>query len=113
MIGFLFVASSSSSWSSLRRLSACPGVHRVLHRAEGARSDDRWQVANPTHRRTIRSAFDRQAVAADYIDSVRAADVEVSKEGNKIVAIADVEKKLHMVGNVSLCSSSRPARAPG
>ncbi len=49
----------------------------------------------------FRRDFDLQA-AADYIDSVRGADVEVSKEGNQLVASANWTKVLHLVGNVSL-----------
>jgi len=49
----------------------------------------------------IRSSLDRR-IAADYIDSVRASDVTVSKEGNQIVASLAWQKILHMVGNASI-----------
>ncbi len=49
----------------------------------------------------FRRDFDLKA-AADYIDSVHGADVEVSKEGNQLVATASWTKVLHLVGNVSL-----------
>jgi len=46
-------------------------------------------------------AFDFRA-SADYIDSVRGTDVELSKQDNQIVASADWTKTLPLVGNVSL-----------
>jgi hypothetical protein len=49
----------------------------------------------------FRRDFDLKA-SADYIDSVRGADVEVTKEGNQLVATASWTKVLHLVGNVSL-----------
>ena len=49
----------------------------------------------------FRRDFDIKA-AADYIDSVRGADVEVVKDGNNLVATASWTKVLHLVGNVSL-----------
>ena len=41
-------------------------------------------------------------LAADYADAVAAKDVEVSKSGNNVTASVSWEKRLHMVGNVSL-----------
>jgi len=49
----------------------------------------------------FRRDFDLKA-SADYIDSVRGSDVEVSKEGNNLVATASWTRTLHLVGNVSL-----------
>ena len=49
----------------------------------------------------IRRSLERR-IAADYIDSVRASDVTVSKEGNQIVASLAWQKILHMVGNASI-----------
>jgi hypothetical protein len=49
----------------------------------------------------FRKDFDLKA-SADYIDSVRGADVQLSKEGNLITASASWTKTLHLVGNVSL-----------
>jgi len=49
----------------------------------------------------FRRDFDLKA-SADYIDSVRGSDIEVSKEGNELVATASWTRTLHMVGNVSL-----------
>ena len=62
----------------------------------------RWQTSKDGFTLyQFRSDFDLKA-AADYIDSVRGADVEVSKEGNQLVATANWTKVLHLVGNVSL-----------
>jgi Domain of unknown function (DUF4845) len=49
----------------------------------------------------FRRDFDLKA-SADYIDSVRGSDIEVSKEGNALVATATWTRTLHLVGNVSL-----------
>ena len=49
----------------------------------------------------IRRSLERR-IAADYIDSVRASDVTVSKEGNTIIASLAWQKILHMVGNASI-----------
>jgi hypothetical protein len=49
----------------------------------------------------FRRDFDLKA-SADYIDSVRGSDIEVSKEGNALVATAAWTRTLHLVGNVSL-----------
>jgi len=49
----------------------------------------------------IRRSLERR-MDADYIDSVRASDVTVSKEGNQIVASLAWQKILHMVGNASI-----------
>jgi hypothetical protein len=49
----------------------------------------------------FRRDFDLKA-SADYIDSVRGSDIEVSKEGNELVASASWTRTLHLVGNVSL-----------
>ena len=49
----------------------------------------------------FRRDFDLKA-SADYIDSVRGSDIEVTKEGNNLVAVAAWTRTLHLVGNVSL-----------
>lgn len=49
----------------------------------------------------VRKAFEK-FIAADYIDSVRAADLQIQREGNAMVASVAWQKQLHMVGNVSL-----------
>jgi Tfp pilus assembly protein PilE len=49
----------------------------------------------------IKRNFDRR-IAADYVDSVRTSDLEVSKEGNQVVATVSWQKKLPLVANVSL-----------
>jgi hypothetical protein len=49
----------------------------------------------------FRRDFDLKA-SADYIDSVRGSDIEVTKDGNQLVATASWTRVLHLVGNVSL-----------
>jgi len=49
----------------------------------------------------FRRDFDLKA-SADYIDSVRGSDIEISKQDNKLVASAEWTKTLPLFGNVSL-----------
>lgn len=49
----------------------------------------------------VKKSFEKY-IAADYIDSVTAADLNVVKEGNTVTASLDWQKQLHLVGNVSL-----------
>lgn len=49
----------------------------------------------------FRRDFDLKA-SADYIDSVQGSDIQVTKEGNNLVATASWTRTLHLVGNVSL-----------
>lgn len=49
----------------------------------------------------FRHDFDLRS-AADYIDSVRGSDVELSRQDNKLVASASWTRQLHMVGNASI-----------
>jgi len=49
----------------------------------------------------VRKAFQARADAG-YIESVRGADIEITKQGNEVVASASWTRKLHLVGNVSL-----------
>ncbi|HTP45608.1 MAG TPA: DUF4845 domain-containing protein [Casimicrobiaceae bacterium] len=49
----------------------------------------------------VRRDFDRRS-GADYIESVRPSDVEMTKEGNTITLSASWTRTLHLVGNVSL-----------
>ena len=49
----------------------------------------------------FRKDFDLKA-SADYIDSVRGADVELNKQGNALVATATWSKTLPLVGNASI-----------
>jgi hypothetical protein len=49
----------------------------------------------------LRKDFDLKA-SADYIDSVRGRDLELSKEGNELVLTAAWNTQLHLVGNVSI-----------
>ena len=49
----------------------------------------------------FRRDFDLKA-SADYIDSVSGSDIEVSKDGNNLVATATWSKTLHLIGNMSL-----------
>ncbi len=49
----------------------------------------------------VKKSFEKY-IAADYIDSVTAADLNVVKDGNTVTASLDWQKQLPLVGNVSL-----------
>jgi len=49
----------------------------------------------------IRRAFERR-LSAGYIDSVRASDLQVSRQNNQIVAALSWQRILHMIGNASI-----------
>jgi hypothetical protein len=49
----------------------------------------------------IRKWFDRR-IAADYIDSIRTSDLEVTKDGNQVVATVVWQRRLPLVANVNL-----------
>ncbi len=49
----------------------------------------------------VKKSFEKY-IAADYIDSVTAADLNVTKDGNVITAQVGWQRQLHLVGNVSL-----------
>ena len=49
----------------------------------------------------FRRDFDLKA-SADYIDSVRGTDIELTRQGTELVASASWTNTLHLVGNVSL-----------
>lgn len=58
------------------------------------------EVRDPTTANIRR--FVENKISADYVDSVTAKDVEVTRNGNTITASASWEKKLPLVHNVSL-----------
>jgi len=49
----------------------------------------------------IRRAFERR-LSAGYIDSVRASDLQVSRQNNQIVASLSWQRILHIIGNASI-----------
>jgi len=49
----------------------------------------------------VRRAFDRK-LGASYIESVRPADLTVSRDGNKIVATCAWQRILPIIGNASI-----------
>jgi hypothetical protein len=55
---------------------------------------------NPTIEQ-LRRDFDLKA-SADYIDSVRGRDLELTREGNELVLTASWNTTLHLFGNVSI-----------
>ncbi|MBL8501997.1 MAG: DUF4845 domain-containing protein [Rhodocyclaceae bacterium] len=63
----------------------------------------------------VRVAYDRQA-SVDETPSIAGADLDITKEGNQLVIFFEYAKKIHIMGNVSICidyagSSSGSKRA--
>ena len=59
------------------------------------------EAKDPTNAVDVRRTFERY-LATDYIDSVTARDLEITKQGNDITLSCAWTRKLHLVGNVSL-----------
>ena len=98
MIGFLFVA-------AVIVVVAIVGFRMVPSYVEYFTIQSAVQKAlrdapDPTAA-VVKKSFEKY-IAADYIDSVTAADLNVVKEGNVVTASVAWQKQLHMVGNVSL-----------
>ncbi len=96
--GFLFVAAVViiAALVSFRMIPAYIEYYSVKKALEGALNDAR--DLSPAE---IRRSVERR-LNVDYVDSVRASDVEVTKSGNTVTAATTWEKRLHMVGNVSI-----------
>jgi Tfp pilus assembly protein PilV len=98
MIGFLFVAAVLMVCALLafRMIPAYIEyytVQRALEESLGSTND----LSQTTIRRNV-----ERKLNADYVDSVTAKDVQVTKNGNKVTASVSWETKLPLVHNVSL-----------
>lgn len=98
IIGFLFVLAVILVVALLafRMIPSYIEYYTVQKALEGAVNE----VRDPTVR-NIRG-FVEGRISADYVDSVSAKDVQVTKSGNTITASVSWEKKLPLVHNVSL-----------
>ena len=98
MIGFLFVATviAVEAIVGFRMVPSYVEYFTVQKAVEKSLRD----APDPTPA-VVKKSFEKY-IAADYIDSVRATDLNVTREGNAIVAQVAWQKQLHMVGNVSL-----------
>ena len=98
MIGFLFVAAVVlvTALIAFRMIPSYIEYYTVQKALEGALAD-----SNDLSVATIRRAMDRR-LAADYAEVVSGKDVDVTRDGNKIVASVGWEKKLPLVSNVSI-----------
>ena len=98
MIGFLFVrvVVLVVALLSFRVIPAYIEYFSVQKALEGALAD-----SQDLSRTDIIRRLDRR-LGADYIDSVRAGDIEVTKSGNVTTVSASWQNKLHLVGNASL-----------
>jgi hypothetical protein len=98
MVGFLFVAAVVLVLAllSFRVIPAYIEYFSVQKALEGALADSRDLT-----KADIRRLVERR-IGADYIDSVNANDIEVTKSGNVTTVSIGWQNKLHLVGNASL-----------
>ena len=98
MLGFLFVAAVLVVVAivGFRMVPSYIEYFTVQSAVEKSLKD----APDPTPQ-VVRKSFEKY-IAADYIDSVQASDLVVTKEGNNILATVSWQKQLHMIGNVSL-----------
>ena len=99
IIGFVFVAVVLVIFAMVGFRVAPAYIEYYSVQKALQRSLDEARDRNST--REIQNSFQRFADSG-YIESVRGADVEVTRQGNEIVASASWTRKLHMVANVSL-----------
>jgi len=99
IIGFLFVAAVVVvvALVGFRMLPAYIEWYTIQKALEAAVAD----AGNDPSLMNIRKAMERK-LSADYADAVSAKDVNVTKQGNTIVAQVSWQKILPMVGNVSI-----------
>jgi hypothetical protein len=99
IIGFLLVAAVVVIFVVVgaRTVPAYIEYYSVQKALEKALMDTR----DPTAANELRRSFDRY-LATDYIQSVRATDVEVTKDGNVVTASVAWTRILPLVANVSL-----------
>ena len=99
MVGFLLVAAVVGIFVVVgaRMVPAYIEYYAVQQSIEKSLND----VRDPTALVELRKTFDRY-LAIDYVESVRASDLEISKDGNKTTATIAWTRILPLVANVSL-----------
>ena len=99
MIGFLFVAAVAVV-VALVGFRVTPAYIEYFS-VQKALQQAIEEVRDPTASVDVRRAFQRR-VDSGYIESVRASDIEITKDRNEVTASASWTRKLHLVSNVSL-----------
>jgi hypothetical protein len=99
IIGFLFVAAVVAIFVVVgaRTIPAYIEYYSVKKSLEKSLNDAR----DPTSATDVRRSFEKY-LATDYIESIRASDVEITKEGNQTTASVAWTRILPLAGNVSL-----------
>jgi len=99
IIGFIFVAAVilAIAMIGFRVVPSYIEYFTVEKILRQALNDSRDGVTLAEFRRD----FDRRA-GADYVESVRASDVDLARQGTEMVASVSWNNTLHLVGNVSL-----------
>ena len=96
--GFLFVAAVVliGALIAFRVIPAYIEYFSVQKALQGALADSR-DLTKADIRRLV-----EKRIGADYIDSVNASDIDVTKSGNVTTVSVSWQTKLHMVGNASV-----------
>ncbi len=99
IIGFLMVAAVVAIFVVVgaRMVPAYIEYYSVQKSIEKSLND----VRDPGNAGDVRKSFDKY-LATDYIDSVRASDLEITKDGNQTTASVAWTRILPLAGNVSL-----------
>jgi hypothetical protein len=100
LVGFAFVAAVLAIVAMLG-FRIAPSVIEY-YSVQQALKDSLQEIRDPANTvREVRSSFEKRANAG-YIDSVRASDIEIRRDGNTIVASVAWTRQLHLVANASL-----------
>lgn len=99
IIGFLFVAAVLVIFAMVGFRVTPAYIEYYSVQKALQRSLDEARERGST--REIQTSFQRFADSG-YIESVRGADIEVTRQGNETVASVSWTRKLHMVANASL-----------
>jgi len=98
LISFIFTAAVITIFAAVgfRVAPAYFEYFAVQKALESTLEDD-----TATNATRVRTVLDNR-LSAQYVDAIRAADVQVTRDGNAIVATIEWQRVLHMVGNASI-----------
>lgn len=100
VIGFLFVAAVLVVVAMIG-FRITPAIIEY-YSIQRALSDSLQEIRDPNSSiADVRRAF-TQRIHAGYIESVRASDLEITREKNEITARVEWTRRLHLVANASL-----------
>ena len=100
MIGFLFVAAVVMV-VAMMGFRVTPAIIEY-YSVQRALADSLQDIRDPgTTIADVRRSFEKRANAG-YIESVRASDLEITRDKNQVTARVEWTRRLHLVANASL-----------